>query len=147
MKKLLVSIVMVIFLLGAGGVSTERWKAHVDNGAGSGIWTFTKKTDGSLGIKGEWVYDDVSCPFNKGKVSISGTSFTFTVQGTATKASAPLGFQDSAFILDVKGEVRDGKGSGTWAISFSVPSWPMGLAGKWTAIKISGKGVMTELAD
>jgi hypothetical protein len=123
-------------------ITTERWKSTADRGSGKGVWTFSMKADGTVGVTGEWTYaDSVTCPFSAGSVKISGSSFWFTVTGTATNTSAPPGYQDSLFTLEVKGELRDGKGNGTYTISFSATGWPPGISGKWTAARTEGKGI------
>jgi len=123
-------------------ITTERWKSTLDRGSGKGVWTFSKKADGTVSVTGEWTYvDSVTCPFSGGSVMISGSSFLFTVTGTATNLSAPAGYQDSQFTLEVKGELRDGKGYGTYTITFSATGWPPGISGKWTATRTEGKGI------
>jgi hypothetical protein len=37
--------------------------------------------------------------------------------------------------------LRDGRGSGTYAITFSAPAWPSGYSGEWTATRTEGKDV------
>jgi hypothetical protein len=148
-----VTLVFSLFAIGYGPCSasshddrstmtTERWKSTVDRGGGKGGWTFTKKSDGTVIVTGEWTYlNSITCPFTGGSVTISGPSLLFTVKGTATNSSAPSGYQDSAFALEVKGELRDGKGRGTYAITFSAPEWPSGFSGGWTATRTEGEGV------
>jgi len=123
-------------------IATERWKSTADRGAGKGVWTLSKKAEGTVSVTGEWTYvGSVTCPFSAGSVMISGPSFSFTVTGTATDSSAPAGYQDSPFTLEVKGELRDGTGNGTYAITFSATGWPPGISGKWTATRTEGKGI------
>jgi hypothetical protein len=122
--------------------AAERWQSIVDRGGGSGVWTLTKDSDGTVTVAGEWTYQNsIKCPFTGGKATLSGSSFLFTVKGTATNSSAPSGYQDSPFTLEVKGELKDGKGRGTFAISFSAEQWPPGFSGKWNATRTEGKGV------
>jgi len=122
--------------------TVERWQSMVDRGGGSGVWTLIKNSDGTVTVAGEWTYQSsVKCPFTGGSAALSGPSLLFTVTGTATNPSAPSGYQDSPFTLEVKGELRDGKGRGTFTISFSAQEWPPGFSGKWTATRTEGKGV------
>jgi hypothetical protein len=122
--------------------TAERWQSIVDRGGGSGVWTLTKNSDGTMTVAGEWAYQNsVKCPFTGGSATLSGPSLLFTVTGTATNPSAPSGYQDSPFTLEVKGELRDGKGRGTFSISFSAQQWPPGFSGRWTATRTDGKGV------
>ena len=123
-------------------MTTERWKSIVDRGSGKGVWTLTKKSDGTVTVTGEWTYlSSTTCPFTGGSVIISGSSLLFTATGTAMNPSAPSGYRDSPFTLEVKGELRDGRGSGTYAITFSAPAWPSGYSGEWTATRTEGKDV------
>jgi hypothetical protein len=123
-------------------IAAERWKSTADRGSGKGVWTFSKKADGTVSVTGEWTYESsVTCPFSAGSVMISGSSFLFTITGTATNSSAPAGYQDSPFTLEVKGELKDGKGYGTYTITFSATGWPPGISGKWTATRTEGKGI------
>jgi len=123
-------------------VATERWESITERGNGKGVWTLSKHSDGTLSIAGEWAYaGSVTCPFNEGSVTMAGPSFAFTAEGTATNASAPLGYQTSPFALKVEGETRGGKGSGTYAITFSAAAWPPGFSGKWTATRTEGEGI------
>ncbi len=123
-------------------IATERWESTADHGNGKGIWVFSKKSDGAMSATGEWTYvNSIKCPFNEGIMILSGASLSFSVTGTATNPSAPPGFQDSPFTLEVKGELRDGKGRGTYVIAFSGPGWPSGFSGKWTATRTGGKSV------
>jgi len=122
--------------------TTRRWKSIVERGGGKGDWTLTKNSDGTVTVAGKWTYQNsIKCPFTGGSVILSGPSLLFTVKGTATNPSAPSGYQDSAFTLEVKGELKDGKGKGTNTISFSDPAWPSGFSGEWTATRTEGKGV------
>jgi len=124
-------------------MATERWESTADRGKGKGAWTFSKKSDGTVSIAGEWTYvNSITCPFSAGSVNISGPSLLFTVMGTARNSSAPQGYQDSPFTLNIKGELRDGKGTGTYTITFSATGWPPGFSGKWTATRTEGKGVI-----
>ncbi len=148
-----VTLVFSVFVIGYGQsssssnddrstITAERWKSTADRGSGKGVWTFSKKADGTVSVTGEWTYvDSVTCPFSAGSVMISGSSFLFTVTGTAANSSAPPGYQDSPFTLEVKGELRDGKGNGTYTITFSTTGWPSGISGKWTATRTEGKGI------
>ncbi len=148
-----VTLISSLFVIGYGpsgassnddrpAMTTERWKSIVDRGGGKGVWTLTKKSDGTVTVTGEWTYlDSTTCPFTGGRVIISGSSLSFTATGTATNSSAPSGYQDSPFTLNVKGELRDGGGIGTYTITFSNPAWPSGLSGEWTATRTEGKGV------
>ena len=125
-------------------MTTERWQSIVDRGGGKGFWTLTTQSDGAVTITGEWTYlNSTACPFTGGKVIFSGPSLSFTATGTATNSSLPSGYRESPFTLEVKGELRDGKGSGTYTIRFSVPAWPSGFSGEWTATRIEG-GDVTE---
>ena len=123
-------------------MTTENWQSIVDRGGGKGVWTLTKKSDGTVTITGEWTYlNSATCPFTGGKVILSGPSLSFTATGTATNSSLPSGYRDSPFTLEVKGELGDGKGSGTYTISFSVPGWPSGFSGEWTATRTGGRDI------
>lgn len=125
-------------------LTTETWQSIVDRGGGKGVWTLTKRSDGTLTITGEWTYlNSTTCPFTGGRVILSGSSLSFTATGTAMNSSLPSGYRDSPFTLEVRGELRDGKGSGTYTISFSVPAWPSGSSGEWTATRTGG-GDITE---
>jgi hypothetical protein len=150
---IVLTLVFSLFVIGYGpsrgssnddrpAMTTERWKSIVDRGGGKGVWTVTKKSDGTVTVTGEWTYlNSTTCPFTGGRVILSGSSLSFTATGTATNPSAPSGYQDSPFTLNVKGELRDGGGSGTYTITFSNPAWPSGLSGGWTATRTEGKGV------
>ena len=125
-------------------VATEHWESITERGNGTGEWTLSKQSDGTLSIDGQWTYTymgNVTCPFNEGNVTMAGPSFAFTAEGTATNASAPRGYQTSPFTLKVEGETRDGKGSGTYTITFSAIEWPSGFSGKWTATRTGGEGI------
>jgi hypothetical protein len=147
------TLVFSLFVIGHGAssgasnddrstITTERWKSTADRGSGKGVWTFSKKADGTVSVTGEWTYESsVTCTFSAGSVMISGSSFLFTVTGIATNSSAPPGYQDSPFTLEVKGELRDGKGNGTYTITFSATGWPSGISGKWTATRTEGKDI------
>jgi len=147
------TLVFSLFVIGHGAsgsasnddrptITTERWKSTADRGSDKGVWAFSKKADGPVSVTGEWTYQSsVTCPFNAGSVMISGPSFLFTITGTATNSSAPAGYQDSPFTLEVKGELKDGKGYGTYTITFSATGWPPGISGKWTATRTEGKGI------
>ena len=148
-----VTLIFSLFVIGYGlssgssnadrpAMPTERWKSIVDRGSGKGGWTFTKKPDGTVTVAGEWTYlNSIRCPFTGGSVVISGPSLLFTVTGAAKNPSAPSGFQDSPFALEVKGELKDGKGRGTYTITFSAPVWPSSSSGAWTATRTEGQGV------
>ena len=152
---LLIAVMLVfsLFVIGHGPTSgssndesstkaTERWRSIADHDGGKGVWTLTQKSDGTVTITGEWTYlNSTTCPFTGGKVILSGPSFSFTATGTATNSSLPSGYRDSPFTLEAKGELRDGKGSGTYTISFSVPAWPSGFSGEWTATRIEGRNI------
>ena len=147
------TLVFSLFVIGSGpsrssrnddrpAMTTERWQSIVDNGSGKGVWTLTKASDGTVTVSGEWTYlPSTTCPFTGGRVTLSGSSLVFTATGTATNPSAPSGYRDSPFTLDVKGELKDGGGSGTYTITFSTPVWPSGLSGEWTAKRTEGKGI------
>jgi hypothetical protein len=123
-------------------LATERWSSTADGGNNKGMWTISKKPDGQMVVSGVWTYSGtVKCPFTAGSVTISGPVFSFIVTGTATNYSAPSGYQDSPFTLEVKGETKSGKGSGSYAISFTAAEWPQYFSGKWTATRIEGGGI------
>jgi hypothetical protein len=123
-------------------LTRESWQSIVDRGGGKGVWTLTKRSNGTVTIAGEWTYlNSTTCPFTGGKVILSGSSVSFTATGTATNPSLPSGYRDSPFTLEVKGELKDGKGNGTYTISFSVPAWPSGFSGEWTATRTGGRDI------
>jgi hypothetical protein len=123
-------------------MATERWESTADGSNSKGVWTFSKKSDGGVTVAGEWTYvGSFTCPFTGGSVTISGPSVSFTATGTARNSSAPPGFQDSPFTLEVKGETRDGKGKGTYSITFPTTGWPSGFSGKWQATRTEGGGI------
>jgi len=145
-----VLVVTLIFsLLGIGYtaadspvVATERWTSTADGGNDKGMWTVSKKSDGQVVVSGVWTYlGTVNCPFTGGSVTISGPVFSFIATGTATNSSAPSGYQDSPFTLEVKGETRSGQGSGSYAMSFTTAGWPQDFSGTWTATRIEGGGI------
>jgi type 1 fimbria pilin len=145
-----ITVTLVFSLLGIGYATddspitrTERWESTADGSNSKGVWTFSKKSDGGVTVAGEWTYVDFTCPFTGGSVTISGPSVSFTATGTARYSSAtiPGGFQDSPFTLEVKGETRDGKGKGTYSITFSATGWPSGFSGKWQATRTEGGGI------
>ncbi len=148
-----VTLVFSLFIIGYGPsrgssnddrstMTTETWKSIVDRGGGKGVWTLTKKSDGTVTVTGEWTYlNSTTCPFTGGSVPLSGPVLLFTATGTATNPSAPPGYQDSPFTLKVKGILKDGRGSGTYTITFSTPAWSSGFSGEWTATRTEGKGV------
>jgi hypothetical protein len=129
-------------------VATERWQWAIDYGNGTGVFTFSKQTDGRVVVDGQvvvsvaWEYiGTVTCPFAGGSVTISGPVFSFIAKGTATHSAAPVGYQDAPFTLEVKGEATGGKASGSFTINFLNPEWPPNLSGKWTATRIEGGGI------
>ncbi len=146
---IVVALSFIVGLIGigytaAGGaaVATERWEARVDNGSDKGVWTLSRKPDGQVVVAGVWTYSGtVKCPFTAGAMTISGPVFSFVATGTATNTDAPSGYQESPFTLEVKGEATGGKGSGSYAISFTTAGWPPNLSGKWTATRVEGKGI------
>jgi hypothetical protein len=122
--------------------ATERWESATERGEGAGVWTLSQQADGSVMVAGEWTYEgSITCPFTGGSVQISGPAVSFTVQGTATYALAPSGFQNAPFTLKVKGETSDGKGQGTYVINFNAPNWPPGVSGGWQATRTEGGGI------
>jgi hypothetical protein len=144
----IIAVLLVFALSGTGhaqspAAATEKWQSVVDDGKGTGEWTFTRKADGQVDVSGIWIYDKtVKCPFTTGRVTIASYSaFSFIVKGTATDSAAPSGYQQSQFTLEVKGQAADGKVSGTYAISFYTEGWPRNLTGKWTASKVEGGGI------
>jgi len=116
---------------------TEQWVSTQDSDQGSGNWTFTKESDGTITVDGNWVYSysgqDVTCPFTDGPVTISDSSISFTATGTATNPSAPSGYQTSPFELSVSGTTNNGTGSGSYTITFSTSGWPDSVSGTWEA--------------
>lgn len=142
-----VAALFLFVLAGAGlaqgpAAATEQWQSIADDGKGTGTWTFSRKADGQIEVGGVWIYDKtVKCPFTAGRVTVSGSSFTFTVKGNATDSAAPSGYQESHFTLVVKGDTAGGKGSGSYAISFYTTGWPGNLRGKWTATRTEGSGI------
>ncbi|OGP55512.1 MAG: hypothetical protein A2Y65_12380 [Deltaproteobacteria bacterium RBG_13_52_11] len=144
-----IAVALIFSLSGIGytaadspAVATERWQSTVDDGNDKGVWTVSKKSEGQVVVSGVWTYlGIVNCPFTGGSVTISGPVFSFIATGTATNLSAPQGYQDSPFTLEVKGETGGGKGSGSYAISFTMTGWPQDLSGKWTATRIEGGGI------
>jgi len=61
--------------------------------------------------------------------------------GDGDESFPPLRVSGFSVYLEVKGELKDGKGNGTYTISFSVPAWPSGFSGEWTATRIEGRNI------
>jgi hypothetical protein len=119
-------------------VATEQWESVTDNGEGWGNWTFSKHPDRSITADGEWNYDlgAIKCPFTKGQVTISGAPISMVVTGTAVY----LGDQTSPFTIIAERTARNGRGSGTYTITFSQTGWSS-FSGVWTATRTSGSGI------
>lgn len=128
-------------------MAAEEWNSTVDEGTGSGSWNFSMKSDSSVLVDGEWIYNidlygttyEIKCPFTDGQTTISGSSLSFTSSGTA-KFTANAN-QTSPFTLNVDGTTDNGQGSGTYTISFTAQGWPSQLAGNWTGTRASGSGI------
>jgi hypothetical protein len=149
-----IAVTLIFGWLGIGyaasssAVATERWQWAIDYGNGTGVFTFSKQADGRVVVEGQvvlsaaWEYiGTVTCPFAGGSVTISGPVFSFTAKGTATHSTAPEGYQDAPFTLEVKGEATGGKASGSYTFSFVNMGWPPNVSGKCTATRIEGGGI------
>ncbi|MGD1045688.1 MAG: hypothetical protein ABR936_10235 [Bacteroidota bacterium] len=127
-------------------VATEEWEFIINNDSSNhGQITFEKTSDGHVSENAIWyfVYQDstVQCPFKGGNVTITDTTISIIAQGTATYPAAPVGYQTSAFNVNLSGSAHNGISYGTWGITFSTFGWPSQIAGTFTATRKSGSGI------
>ena len=128
-------------------VALEEWISLVNQGKGSGNWSFCKGVDSAVVVEGEWIYnttlfnesEEIRCPFTGGLATISGQSVSFTASGTAQITSNPS--QTSPFTLVVEGTTNNGQAGGSFTISFTQQYWPPEYSGGWTATRESGSGI------
>ena len=127
---------------------TEQWVLILDEGQGSVNCTLTERQDGIITADGNWVYTyqgaTVSGPYTNAYVSIVESSMSITATGTATKPSAPPGYNTSPFTLNISGSTINGQGNGTFTITFSAFGWPDRISGKWEGTRTSGRGITAE---
>ena len=126
-------------------VATEVWESATGDGSGTGEWTIALKSDDSITIEGTWTHVNsgatTTCPFSDGTVTVDGDSLAITVSGTANNPSAPTGYQNSPFELNVAGNTQVGNFTGTFKITFSGTGWPSEISGTTTATRTAGSGI------
>ena len=126
-------------------IATEVWESETEDGSGSIEWTIELKSDDSITIEGTWTHINsgatTTCPFSDGTVTVDGDSLTITVSGTANNPSAPTGYQNSPFELNVVGNTQVGNFTGTFKITFSGTGWPSEISGTTTATRTEGSGI------
>ncbi len=124
---------------------TEKWELSFDDGQGRGDLTLIERQDETIIADGNWVYtyqgSDVSGVYTNAPVKITGTSIAITASGTATNPSAPPGYKTSPFTLKIIGTALDGKGSGTFTMTFKTVGWPDRIIGSWEGTRTSGSGI------
>jgi len=118
---------------------TERWQLSMDAGKGIGQFIIIKNPDGAISTSGNWKYSQTSFSSSEGIGTVSGKAVSFTIKGIGKKASGAT----SPYCLMVKGNCCNGQGGGTYTIEFTTQGWP-GASGKWTANRISGRGISAE---
>jgi len=121
-------------------VASETWDSDLSNSEGNGSWTFKKRTDGSVIVDGEWIYNGnsapskVTCPFTNAPVEIDGNKMSFTANGTASLSTG----ETSGFVLKVASNgIGDSSTSHfTYEIEFDSPYWPDRISGEGEATLI-----------
>ena len=125
--------------------ASEEWTYTLDGGKGSGNLTVTEKQDGSITANGSWTYfyygQRITDTFANAPVTVSGSSLSFTANGTATNHDVPPAYQTSAYTLEVDVTTDKGQASGTYHFTFSNPVWPRTFAGNVVATRTSGAGI------
>jgi len=112
-------------------VATETWDSDLSNGDGYGTWTFKKRTDGSIFVDGEWVYEGnsapetVTCPFTNAPVILDGNKMSFTANGTAYLKDREGPGSTSGFVLKVAADGIGGASTShfSYEIEFDSPYW------------------------
>jgi hypothetical protein len=121
---------------GTSVVASETWEGSFGDGVGEALFTLVKASDGAITAEGEWNYGSTVCPFVNARVTMSGTSFSFTATGTARTGSTTSGFTTT-----VNGTTSGGQARGTYSTTFAAPGWSQRGSPNWTATRVSGSGI------
>ena len=130
---------------GPTDVNTETWQSIANDTLGTGTWYIKQSTGGTLNISGNWVFEwdgiEASCVFTSGTAIVTGDSLNFTGSGNAHYAGAPVGYQDSPFVLKSRGIASSGNFSGVYEITFTTFGWPSKFSGTTKSKRIAGSGI------
>ena len=143
LKKISLTLIILLSFLSCGDsdsnnashnsygnkTSSEKWICSIDNN-GSGLWTISKSTNGSMSAKGDFIkvyknFGVVICPFSTGDISIVDDILSFKATG---KAYIDLynGYKDSSdFYLNVETIYQDNLPTVYYDIEFLNSNWEL----------------------
>lgn len=159
MKKIIIVISFSLILInfsacdkdsssptGPNVVATEIWEFIMDNDSSHyGEANFKKMADENISIDGTWYfpYGDtiVTCTFQSNSVIKTDSSFSASLNGTASNPGAPEGYRTSNFTINMNGTLYNGQSNGVYLLNFSTFGWPKNVSGTYIATRKSGSGV------